>query len=147
MKDERERVEDWSPYTCRIDAESNVQIRPGQYQASSAVLAWIWRLLSYAMGWPYMLYVLCSHLYSFIFYTSQDHTKTHNSHKSGEDEEREEEETEEEEAEKLQKAREWDEFKDGESNTYDFMASRQCSTVAKCSKVHKRFNLRTLSNT
>ena len=78
------------------------------------------------------IYVLCSHLYSFIFYTSQDHTKTNNSHKSGEDEEREEEETEEEEAEKLQKEREWDEFKDGESNTYDFMASRQCSTVAKC---------------
>ena len=122
MTDERERVEDWSPYTCRIDAESN--------------------------DWPYMLYVQYSHLYcSFIFYTSQDQTKTHNSHKSGEDEEREEEETEEEEAEKLQKAREWDEYKDGESNTYDFMVSRQCSTIAKCCKVHKRFNLRTLSNT
>ena len=52
---------------------------------------------------------MCSRVYSsFIFYTSREHTKTHNS-KSGEDEE-----TEEEEAEKLKKAREWDEFKDGE---------------------------------
>ena len=60
------------------------------------------------------LYVMCLCVYSsFIFYTSREHTKTHNS-KSGEDEEREEEETEEEEAEKLKKAREWDEFKDGE---------------------------------
>ena len=65
MTNERERVEDWSPYTCRINAESNVQIRPGQYQASSAVLAWIWRLLSYAMGWPYMLHAIC-----FVFPSS-----------------------------------------------------------------------------
>ena len=145
MKDERERVEDWSPYTCRIDTESNVQIRPGQYQASSAVLAWILETAILCNGLA--LHAICFVFTSvfFHFYTSQDHTKTHNSRKSGEDEEREEEETEEEEAEKLQKAREWDEFKDGESNTYDFMASRQCSTVAKCRKVHKRFNLRTLN--